>query len=289
MRRVIALLGVLALLVAGCGAELSQEEAAAADAERFLAALAAGDFTLVWNALTGEARERMGSDAVSAYLEQTQVTYKEVAQAVEAEPGVMRVRVNGLVLTDPGRTVEWPEAWLTLRREGERWAVAWAEPLFDLALNAYHNTEYTRALALAQAIVAIDPYHYRGHLELHYAYRGLGRLRQAEHALRTAEERTTAPQRADVAAAWARFKLSLGDAEEALNYAQRALVLARPYSPGTYSPAWRAETLVLAGQAALALGDAETAAALAEEAAEADPESPALAMFLLELPALPAQ
>ncbi|MBP2017366.1 hypothetical protein J2Z79_000749 [Symbiobacterium terraclitae] len=288
MRRVLVLLVALLALTAGCGGELTTAEAAAASAQRFMASLSAGDFAGVWGALTSEARERMGSSAVAAYLRETEVEYDRVGDAVEVEPGLMRVPVAGLTVTDPGRTVKWPEAWLTLRQEGDGWLVAWADPLFDAALSAYHNTEYVEQLDLARAIVAIDPYHYRGHLEMHYAFRGLGRLRQAEHALQLAQERATAAQKPDVLAAWARFKLAIGAPADALGYAQQALDLAKPYYPGTYSPAWWAETLVLSGQAALALGDGETAALYAEAAAAADPKNAALALFRQQLPALPA-
>lgn len=287
MRRLLILLVAAMALLTGCGGELTTAEAAAASAQRFMADLSAGDFAQVWGALTGEAQERMGSRAVADYLGQTDVAYTGVGDAVEVEAGVMRVPVAGLTVTDPGRTVQWPEAWLTLIREDEDWAVAWAEPLFDAALSAYHNTDYLEQLDLARAIVAIDPYHYRGYLEMHYAFRGLGRLRQAEYALQLASERATGAQKADVMAAWARFKLALGAPEEAMSYVQQALELAEPYYPGTYSAAWRAETLVLGGQAALALGDGETAALRAEEAAAADPESPALALFRQQLPASP--
>jgi len=285
MRRVRALLVALLVLVTGCGGELTAAEAATVSAEKFMAALAAGDFAQVWNALTREARQRMGSGAVADYIAQTDVAYDRIGNAVEVEDGVMRVPVAGLTLTDPGRTVQWPEAWLTLKWEDEDWAVAWADPLFDAALSAYYNTEYLDHLDLARAIVAIDPYHYRGHLEMHYAFRALSRPRQAEYELHLASERATDAQMADVLAAWARFKLALGAPVEAMSYAEQALKRAEPYYPGTYSAAWRAETLVLSGQAALLLGDGETAVLRAEEAATADPDNPSLALFRQLLPA----
>jgi len=248
-------------------------------------ALAAGDGGQVRAALTAEARGRMDTGAVAAYLAEHAVSFTSVGAAREVEPGVMRVPVRGVTVRDPGRTVEWPERFLTLRWEEDRWAVAWAEPLFEPALNAYHNTRYTEQLDLARDIVAIDPYHYRGHLELHYAFRGLGRIRQAEYALNTAWERASAAEKADVMAARARFKLALGAPADALDLAREALDLARPYAPGTYSAAWQAETLVVTAQAALALGDGEAAQALADEAAALDGENAAVAVFRYQLAA----
>nr|PZN73677.1 MAG: hypothetical protein DIU55_02420 [Bacillota bacterium] len=285
MRRWLVVLGIVLALLTGCARVEPTAEAAAAAAQAFMESLAAGDFDRVWNALTPEAQRRMGTAPVAAYLDDHQVTFAAVDAAREVEPGVMRVAVRGVAVRDPGRTVEWPEWWLTLRWEEDRWAVAWAEPLFEPALSAYHNTDYPEQLDLARDIVAIDPHHYRGHLELHYAFRGLGRIRQAEHALNAAWARATGAQRADVMAARARFKLAIGAPAEALALAREALSLARPYAPGTYSASWQAETLIVGARAALALGDREAAQALADEAAELDPANAALAVFRYQLAA----
>lgn len=275
---VLSILLILTLL-AGCAREEPTAEAAAAGARRFMESLAAGDPGGVWALLSEEAHRRMDADQVAAYLTDHEVAFAGIGSAREIEPGVMRVAVSGLTVRDPGRAVHWPESWLTLRWEEERWAVAWAAPLFEPAMTAYHNTRYPQQLDLARDIVAIDPYHYRGHLELHYAFRGLGRLRQAEYALNTAWERASAAQKADVMAARARFKLALGAPQDALAHAREAVELARPYTPETYSAAWQAETLIVGAQAALALGDGEAVEELVSRAAAADPESPALAVF----------
>lgn len=285
MRRWLVVLGMVLALLAGCAREEPTAEAAAGAALRFMEALAGGDAGQVWGALTAEARRRMDSGAVASYLADHTVRFEAVGAAREIEPGVMRVAVRGVTVRDPGRAVEWSEWSLTLRWEEDRWAVAWAGPLFEPALTAYHNTRYHEQLNLARDIVAIDPYHYRGHLELHYAFRGLGRIRQAEYALNTAWERASAAEKADVMAARARFKLALGAPADALDLAREALDLARPYAPGTYSPSWQAETLVLAAQAALALGDVDAAQALAEEAAAVDADNAAVAVFRYQLAA----
>jgi len=279
VRRFLVVLGAVLALLAGCAREEPTAAAAAGAAQRFMESLAAGDFDRVWGALTAEARRRMDAEVVQAYLAGHDITYEAVGGAREVDAGVVRVAVSDLVVGDAGRSVHWPESWLTLRWEDDRWAVAWAGPLFEPAETAYHNTLYQDQFELASDIVAIDPYHYRGHLELHYAYRGLGRIRQAEYALATVLERATSPEKADVIAAKARFRLALGAPEDALAYALEALELARPFTPGTYSPAWQAETLILGAQAALSLGDAETAQQLVDRAADVDPESVAVAVF----------
>lgn len=285
MRRFLIVLGLVLTLLAGCARVEPTAEAAAGAARSFMESLAAGSFEGVWGALTAEARRRMDAEIVAAWLAGHHVAFEGVGEAREIEPGVMQVPLVGVTVRDPGRSVRWPQSWLTLRWEDERWAVAWAEPLFEPAETAYHNTLYQEQLDLARDIVAIDPYHYRGHLELHYAYRGLGRFRQAEHALNTAWARASAAQKADVMAARARYKLALGAPDDALAHARSAVELALPYVPGTYSPAWQAETLIVGAQAALALGDREAAAELADRAAAADPESAALAVFRYQLAA----
>ena len=182
MRRFLIVLGLVLTLLAGCARAEPTAEAAGGAARSFMESLAAGSFEGV-GALTAEGPPPHGCGDRRRRLAGPPCRFEGVGEAREIEPGVMQVPLVGVTVRDPGRSVRWPQSRLTLRREDERWAVAWAEPLFEPAETAYHNTLYQEQLDLARDIVAIDPYHYRGHLELHYAYRGLGRFRQAEHAV----------------------------------------------------------------------------------------------------------
>lgn len=246
-------------------------------------ARAAGDLGQVWGLLTEESQEAATSARVAALLRRETVTYEGLGSPVEIEAGLFRIPVIDLIIASSGRSTRWPEAWLTLVQEGDRWQVAWGEPLFEAAANAYFNTQYVEQLEIARDIVAADPYHYRGHLELHYAYRGLNRLRQAELALADAAQRATEFERPVVEEAMARFQLSLNQPGRALEHVQRALELAQPYAPGTYSARWQADTLVVGSRAALALGMEEEAAAMAQQAAALDPDNAELAILRFQL------
>jgi tetratricopeptide (TPR) repeat protein len=243
----------------------------------------AGDLGPVWGALTGAAQEAMTSAQVARHLRQEEVTYGALGSPLEVEPGVVRIPVQDLMVKSHGRRVTWPEAWLTLKREGDKWLVAWAEPLFSAAANAYFNTDYVEQLEIAGDIIAVDPYHYRGYLESHYAYRGLARPREAEVALAGAAQRATAVEQPNVEEAIARFQFSLKQPDRALEHVRLALDLAQPYIPDTYSARWQADTLVLGSRVAMALGDQESAATLAEQAAAVDPHNPELAILRFQL------
>lgn len=289
MRRQIAwmasLLLLLTLLLSGCAAEPATPEAAAATARAFMLARVSGDAGAVEALMTSRALRATSQEQIRLLLRPT-TTFDGLGSPTEVEPGVVRIPVQGLTLTSPERSVRWPESWLTLRREGDRWRVAWAEPLMYEATQSYMNGLYN--VDLGHEIVAIDPYHYRGYLELHFVYRGLKRYREAEVAINSAMERATAAQLPDVHDAMARFKLTINAPGEALAHARRALELAAPYVPATYSARWQADTLVVAGRAALASHDQAAAAALAGEAAALDPDNANLAIFRHQLAAKPS-
>lgn len=263
----IALLLLLPTLLTGCGQEPPTPEASAAAARAFMQARVNGNAARVYEMLTTRAQKSVTRSRVSGYLSAAETTFADLGSPQEVEPGVVRIAVKNLALIGRERTVRWPEAWLTLRYESNHWRVAWAEPLFAEAAQAYQNAQFLDELKLGHEIVAIDPYHYRGYLELHFAYRELARMREAEAALNTALARTTPAQQPDAHDAMARFKLELGDPNGALAHARRALELAGPYVPGTYSVRWQADTLVVAGRAALAANDRATAEAMAGQAA----------------------
>lgn len=278
---------LLLLLAAGCSTEPATPEAAAAAARTFIQARVEGNAATVHALLTARAQESIARSQVSSLLDQAEATYGDLGSPQEVEPGLVRIAVRGLRLVSPQRTVRWPESWLTLRYEENRWRVAWAEPLFYEASQAYQNGFFLDQLNLGHEIVAIDPYHYRGHLELYYAYQGLARYREAELALNSALQNATPIEQPDVYDAMARFKLQINAPAQALAHASRALELAQPYSPDTYSPRWQADVLVVAGRAALALNDRTSAAALASQAASIDPDNAPLAMFRHQLAAPP--
>lgn len=274
----IGLLVLLLLLLSGCAKQPNSTEAALATARNFMQARVAGNSRSAHALLTPAARKAITARQVDGLFEATRATYGSLGTPQVLEPGVVRIPVKELVLNEPDRQVRWPERWLTLQHDGESWQVAWAEPLFGPATQAYHNDQAAEALRLAQAIVAIDPHHYRGHLERHFAYRGLKRHREAELALQTALELATPAEKPDVHDAWARFQLAIGAPAGALSHAQQALELAVSHSD-TYSARWQADCLIVAARAALQLCDRATAEALASDAAARDPENATLAIF----------
>lgn len=284
----IALLFVLLTLLSGCGAEPATPEAAADAARAFMQARTAGDAGAVSAMITARAQRSVSRSQVSRYLTETKTGFAGLGSPEAVEPGLIRIPVRNLTLISKEQTVRWPEAWLTLRYEGDRWRVDWADPLFDVAAQAYHNDLLVDERNLGYDIVAIDPYHYRGYLELHFAYRDLKQYRAAEVAINNALERATPAQRPDAHDAMARFKLAINAPDQALTHARQAIDLAAPLIPDTYSIRWQADTLVIAARAALAVGDRTTAEALAGQAASLDPENANLAIFRHQLAAKPA-
>ncbi|MFZ5814654.1 MAG: hypothetical protein ACOY93_05070 [Bacillota bacterium] len=278
-----ALVLVMLTLLGGCGGQPATPEAAAGVARAFMDARVAGDAGSITALLTARAQQAIPRSLVSRHLERAQVSYGGLGEPSSIEEGVVRIPVRELKLVEGDRTIQWPERWLTLRYEGERWRVAWVEPLFDEAMEAFMNNMLTDQLELGHQIVAIDPYHYRGYLELHFAYRDLQRYREAEVAIREALLRATPAEEPDAYDAMARFKLAIKAPAEALAYARRALELAGPFTPETYPARWQADTLVVAGRAALAMGDRAAAEEYASQAAAVDPESAALAIFRHQL------
>jgi len=285
-RWILALLLPL-ILLSGCGSEPVTAEAAVASARAFLKARVAGDAGTVYAALATRAQEAMTPEIVANYLQQMDTSFGEVGTPVEVEPGLLRVPVKDLVLTDEGRSIRWSESWLTLIHEGE-WRIAWAEPLHWEAEQAYHNDLLVEELDLARRSIAVDPYHYRGYLELHFAYRELKRFREAEVALVEALTYATPAELPVVHDATARFKLVLKQPGEGLTHAQTALSLAAPYMPDTYSPRWQADSLVVAGRAALALNDPAAAEQYAAQAEALDPQNSSLALLRYQLATTPS-
>lgn len=278
---------LLLAMLSGCSAQPNTPEEATATVQTFMQARVAGDAAALHAMLTARAETAISRSQVSRHVEGIRVSYTGLGSPSAVEPGVVRIPVRNLQLAGPERTVQWPESWLTLRYEGDRWRVAWAEPLFDEAANAFMNDLLTDQLKLGHAIVAIDPYHYRGYLELHFAYRDLQRYREAEVAIREALRKATTAQEPDGYDALARFQLVVNAPGEALATARRALELAAPLVPDTYSVKWQADTLVAAGRAALAAGDRTTAEAYANQAAGLDPANASLSVFRHRLTAQP--
>ncbi|MFZ5825761.1 MAG: hypothetical protein ACOY94_15800 [Bacillota bacterium] len=280
-------LAVLLTLLPGCRAIPATPEAAAEAARAFMEARVGGDAAAVESMLTARARKEITRSQISLYLNEASTGYGGLGSPSPMEPGVVRIPVRDLTLTGRERSTRWPESWLTLRYEGDRWRVAWAEPLFNLAAQAYQNDRLVDELRYGHAIAAIDPYHYRGYLEQHFALRDLKRYRLAEVAINNALERAMPAQRPDVHDAMARFMLQVNAPAQALTHARQALDLAAPHTPDTYSTRWQADTLVVAARAALGLGDRTTAEALASQAAALDPQNAELAIFRHQLVATP--
>lgn len=281
------LLASLLILMGGCGSTPPTPEAARAVAAHFVASLAARDDGAVYALLTEAARRSMDRESIAQYLSRYSVTYESVGGAVPRETGWAQAPVLGLVVTEPERTTRWSELPLTLHYEGGRWRVAWVEPLLKRALLEYEASNYIAELELGRTVVQIDPYHYRGYLEQHFANRGLNRLREAEWWLVRAKEVASAAQQPDVYDAQARFKLSLGSPEEAIRSARLALELATPLIPATYSRRWEADTLVVLARAQFFGGDRRGAEATAVRAAAIDPQNSPLAVLRMEMRSTP--
>jgi tetratricopeptide (TPR) repeat protein len=282
------MLALVALSLAGCAKTPATPEAAVPVVRAFLQARQQGDSGALYTFLTPEAQKATTRSDVADYIRREQFTYGRIGAPVVRDAGWLQVPIADLSVTRPDGQTRWPEALLTLHHDGRRWGVAWIEPLAAAALSAYQNNRFGDELNLAHTIRALDPYHYRGALEYHYAYRGLKRLREAETALVEGGRLATPSQQADVADAWARFKLELNHPEDAIPQARAALQKAAPYTPFLYSNRWQADVLVVLGKALLARGDRAGAADAAARAGELDPENGSLAMFRWELARLPS-
>lgn len=281
--RLAVLMALLCLLMAGCGATPPTPEAAAAAAGRFLDARAAGNVAAMHGLLTERAAEEITQGMIARHIRGEQFQFGNLGAPVVVADGWVQVPVTDYHVSESGHAARWPEVRLTLHYENKRWLVGWVEPLTTLAQQAYENSQYGEGLDLARAIGEIDPYHYRGPLEVHFAYRGLLRVREAELALIKAAELATVYEQPNVKDAFARFKLSLGHPEDAISHARAALEQAEPFVPGLYSARWKADALVVLGRALLLTGDRAGAADAAARASQADPGNAGAAMLLRQL------
>lgn len=272
------LAGILAmLLAAGCGSEPATADGAAAAARTFLTARATKDTGAVYALLSDPVQKAVSAADITGYLRRERFTYGAISSPEEKGDGWFQVRITDLTVTTDEWETRWSDYWLTLQHDGRRWRVAWVDPMAFAALNAYQNSRYGDQLELARQIMAADPFHYRGPLEQHYAYRGLKRLREAELALIRAGELATPAQAPHVMETFARFRLDLGQPADAAGMARSALAAA---PAGLYSPAWRADTLVVLARALLAAGDRPGAEAAAAQAGELDPQNASLAILM---------
>lgn len=272
---VLALLG----LTTACTKMENTPEAALSVARLFMDARANRNAGALYSLLTDAAREAMDRTAVNNYVAGQRVTYGSLGAIIQHDDGWAQVAVHDLSIASEGRTVRWPEALLTLRYEDEQWRVAWAEPLIAQAAAAYHRGDYMVELDLGRTVADVDPYHYRGPLEQHYAYRGMDRPREAERLLLRAAQLATPIQQPDVQDATARFKLSRGLEGDAIEHARTALNLAAAYIPATYPVAWQVDTMVVQARAHLAIGDRQAAEELVRTASELDPGNSSVLML----------
>lgn len=270
-------------MLTGCAATPSTPEAAVATAQKFLQNRAARDAAAMQGQLTERARKAITAAEIRRYIQNEAFRFGALGAPVVLADGWVQVPVADYRIENAGQEIHWPEVRLTLHYADKHWYVAWAEPLAANARRAYENSQYGEELELGRAISAIDPYYYRGPLEIHFAYRGLKRLREAEAAILRAGELATPYQAPDVEDAFARFKMALGHPEDAIPRARAALEKAAPYAPGLYSERWQADVLVVLGRALLLRGDKAGAADVVGRAAALDPENAGLAMLRREL------
>ncbi|HWI51049.1 MAG TPA: hypothetical protein VNT01_02765 [Symbiobacteriaceae bacterium] len=283
--RSLAILMVLIVswMLTGCAATPATPEAAAATALKFLQNRTARDAGAMQGQLTERARKAITATDVGRYIQNEAFRFGALGAPVVGADGWVQVPVTDYRITNAGQEVRWPEVRLTLHYEGKNWHVAWVEPLTTKARRAYENSQYGEELDLGRAITEIDPYHYRGPLEIHFAYRGLKRFRDAEAAILRAGALAAPYQAPDVEDAFARFKMTLGHPEDAIPHARAALEKAAPYTPGLYSVRWNADVLVVLARASLLRGDKAGALDAVGRAAALDPENAGVAMLRREL------
>lgn len=280
-------------LLLGCSPVSTAPEASIQTAEAFLRARSVGDAAALHRLLTETAQESLPRAELSRFLASETFSYGSLGTPLARETGWVQIPVSQVRIAQPEREVIWSVYRITLHHDGRRWKVAWAEPLFERSLLAYGRNAYDEQLSLGKTISKIDPFHYRGYLEQHFSFRGLARRDEAEVWLDRAAEYATSPQQPDLLDATARFYLSLGQAAEARTAAERALQLASPNIPATYSRRWQVDTMVVLARAQLAMGDRVGATATADQALAIDPENGTLAVFRMKLtapvPIQPAQ
>lgn len=286
LRYVITLLLLLPLL-SGCGRVADTPEAAVAAAETFLQARASDDAAALHAMLTDRAQRGLTRAVVARHLRAEQIQYGSLGTPRERAEHWVQVPVSDLVLRTGDTEVRWPEVWLTLQYDGTRWRAAWADPLMSIAANAFHNGQYGDVLAAGRTIVEIDPYHYRGYLEQHYAHRGLHRPQEAEVWLVRAFEQATPAQVPALEEAMARFQLELRQPADAAGRAAAALQKAQPFTPYLYSHRWHADTMAVLARAQLQGGNRNAAAETVNRALELDPGNAALAVLRKALAASP--
>jgi len=270
-------------MLTGCAASPATPEAAAATALKFLQNRTARDAGAMQRQLTERARKAITAADIGHFIQNEGFRFGALGVPAVVADGWVQVPVTHYRITNAGQEILWPEVRLTLHYEGKHWYVAFVEPLTTNARRAYENSQYGEELDLGRAITEIDPYHYRGPLEIHFAYRGLKRLREAEAAILRAGALATPYQAPDVEDAFARFKMTLGHPEDAIPHARAALEKAAPYAPGLYSQRWNADVLVVLGRASLLRGDKAGAVDAVDRAAALDPENAGLAMLRREL------
>lgn len=288
MIRVVALLLTGLLLLSGCSPMPRTPDTAVAVAQQFLQARAARQADTVYSLLSGNAQKAMTFETVANHLAQETVSFGVVGRPSELGDDWIQITVTDLAVSAGEQGARWPETRLILHYEAGSWRVAWVEPLLAAAARAYQNGRYGEELTLGAAIRTVDPFHFRGPLESHFAYRGLERVREAEWWLAQARELAAPWQLPEVDDAAARFMLGVNQPAEAAALARSALDTATPYVPDLYSRRWQADTMVVLGRALLSRGDRASAAAVAQQVRELDPQNATLAMFLGDLLPPPA-
>lgn len=270
-------------LAAGCGKAPQTPEAAVPVARAFMDARVRRDANALQELLTARARKAIDRPTLAGWVRTESVQYEGLGAPITKDPNWVQVPVRNLVLRRGEDEVRWPEVRLTLQYDGSNWHVGWADPLMSRAMQAFQQGNYAQELDLGRSITEIDPYHYRGYLEQHFAYRRLMRFREAELWLSWSRDAALDAQLPDVEDAVARFKLELAHPADAADAARRALGTATPYLPSTYSPRWQVDTMVVLGKALLKGGDLTGAEAVVKQALVIDPQNGTLAIFRYEL------
>lgn len=247
-------------------------EGARAALEEYLAARRALNWARVYRSLSASARQAYRQSDLEAFFKSYRAySFREVGEPREEGPGWVRFPVRGVRWELQGAgPLEGREWWVTVHYEEGRWGVGLADPLVDQAREAVRSGDIPTLNRVADTMLAIDPWSYRGHLQKAMALALEGR--QDAAAAELEEARRTVPEelRAEVLFPSGNLFRALPQPALAVRAYEEALSTISRY-PGFYEASFEAAVRLAMAGAEMQLGDFEGAARNAAVAVALDP------------------
>lgn len=147
-------------------------QGARAALDLYLDARVAGDYKAVYRVLSGRSQSSYAAaDLERFFANYRSYGYRSVGSGESLRDGAwMRFPVQGVKWQLKGRPELQGEAWrVTVQYDGGRWGVALATPLFDHGFDLRQQNRSRELHRLADQMLWVDPWDFRGHLQKAYA------------------------------------------------------------------------------------------------------------------------